>query len=447
MSNPVTAGYVRVSTRHQRDDGDSPASQRQRLEAAGCTSIYEDLAVSGFKLSQRRRAAGFQQLVADIRAGRVDRLLAVRLDRLARRDQIVIELAELCHHHGVEFATLTGGPVSISSATGWLQLKVQSIFGEHYSRALSEAVRGGYQGLHAAGIPARSANSLPFFLQRIPGTRHGVEPSPHWHHARHAVEQVLAGAWSPSEAGVYLAKRCGIRGEGHTTKRWMAKPAMVGHMARADGTIILRDVWPALVSEHEHQQLRLILESSKGRRVPADGPVRLLTGICRCAICNGAMAYQVVTPRQITYHYLRCRRAGCDKRGVHAGPVWDAITEQLDARLELLVQRRAAADGVIDEPVEVTTWRRELAAREAMPEDLRQPADEARIAELRSLIAAAEQTPAAAEDWWPGGLAAGSVQFWTQRDEAEINADLRRLIRWVPVDPRTGEAGNPAWVT
>ena len=442
----IVAGYVRVSSAHQRDDSDSPASQRQRLEAAGCTHIYEDLAVSGFKLAQRRKAAAFQQLLTDIAAGRITKLLAVRLDRLARRDQIVIELAELCQTHQVEFATLSGGVVNISSANGWLQVKVQSLFGEHYSRWLSEAVRGGYAGLHRAGIPARSAQSLPFFLQRIPGTRHGIEPSPHWDHARHAVEQVLQGAWAAAEAGLYLNQRCGIRGESSAVKRWMKSPAAVGHLATgAEQTVVIRNAWPALMTEAEQHRLMSALANTHGRRVERERPPKLLTGICRCALCHGSMNYERLQRRGRVYSYLRCRRVGCDRHGVAAGPVWDVITAQLDAHIQKLVQQRAMAAGVVEEPAEVTTWRRELLAREALPVELRQPSDERRIAELRGLITAAETMPIVSEDWWPDGMAAGSVQFWSQRPEAEINADLRRLIRAVTVDPSTSTVVETAW--
>lgn len=441
----IVAGYIRVSSARQRDESDSPASQRQRLEAAGCTRIYQDLAVSGFKLEQRRRAAGFHQLQSDIRAGRVSRLLAVRLDRVARRDQLVIEMAELCQTHGVEFATLAGGPINVSTATGWLQVKVQSIFGEHYSRALGESIRAGYDGLHRAGIPARSAASLPFHLQRKPDTRHGVEPSPHWHAARQAIELLLAGSWTVAQAGKYLHQQVGIRGDSGDLKRWLRAPSLAGHMAKRDGTIVLRDVWPALVDEAERARLLELLEATRGRRrMPT--PARLLTGICRCAICQSTMSYEAVRKPSATYWYLRCRRNTCIRRTVAAGPVWEFITDRLDARIQELVMRRALAAGTVEEPAEVTTWRRELLAREALPMELRQPSDARRIADLQSLIQAAEQMPEMVEEWWPDGIAVGSVQFWSQRSEPDINADLRRLIRWVPVDPRSGEVGEPAWM-
>jgi hypothetical protein len=77
--------------------------------------------------------------------------------------------------------------------------------------------------------------------------------------------------------------------------------------------------------------------------------------------------------------------------------------------------------------------------------ELRQSADEKRVQELQRLIAAADTTPMAVEEWWPDGLAVGSVQFWSQRPEHEINADLRRLVAEVLVDPSTSAVVKTDW--
>jgi hypothetical protein len=55
--------------------------------------------------------------------------------------------------------------------------------------------------------------------------------------------------------------------------------------------------------------------------------------------------------------------------------------------------------------------------------------------------------PEPVEDWWPDGLAAGSLQFWSQRPETEINADLSRIIRAAVVSPQTGQLARVDWAT
>lgn len=439
----VVAGWIRVSTAHQRDDSESPANQRQQLEAAGCQRFYQDLAVSGFLLEQRRRRArDFERLCADIAAGQIREVVAVRSSRLIRRDHLLIQFAELCQQHGVTLRFLQGGVVDVRTASGWLKTKIIGAFDEHYSRALSEAIRSGFDALHARGIPARSARALPFHLERTPGTRHGVQPSPHWPHARHAVERYLAGEWSTCQAAAHLYQTCGWRSTSSEFVKWCKRPAIAGHMAaRVKGQedrIILHDCWPALVSSEEWALLRARIAAGRRQRPASPTHPRLLSGVCCCALCGGKLAYVSTTnPRGARYWFLRCRRQGCITTTISAPPIWEAILDHLDARTEALVVRRAADAGVRQEPPEVITWRRELAAREALPPEMQQDADRLRIQELQGLIAAAAAMPDLIEDWWPEGLAAGSLQFWTGRPEHEINADLRRLVRAAIVDPAT----------
>lgn len=442
----IHAGYIRVSSGRQRDRSDSPASQRQRLADAGCTAFYQDLAVSGFRVQQRRKACDFARLLDDIRGGRIRSLKATRLDRMARRDPLLMELAELCTQHGVTFSTLAGGVVDVSTATGWLTTKVQSVFAEHFSRALSESIRSGYAGLHAAGIPARSAASLSFHLQREPDTRHGVIPSPHWPHARHAVEQLISGAWNPAQVAAHLERTCGRSWASGEARRWLRRPGLAGHMATAKGKILIPNAWPALVTDEEHQQIIAILDATKGRRPVQRERAGLLSGICRCARCDGLLRFERVRRPQGTYLYLRCRKPSCKGGSVAAAPVWEQLLNQLDAHLSVLVARRAADAGQHQEPPEVQAWRRELEVRRLLPADIRQPADEQRIQELEGLMAAAAGVPALVEDWWPDGLSVGSLQFWSERPEQEINADLSRIMRAAIVDLTNGAVVRVDWI-
>lgn len=437
---PYIAGYVRVSSAQQRDESDSPANQRQLLQVAGCERIYQDLAVSGYCLAHRRAATDFARLSADIEARLVREVVAVRLDRLARRDQLVIELAELCQSRGVILRTLQGGVVDVSTASGWLSTKIHGVFGEHYSRALSDSIRGGFAALHARGIPARSARALPFHLEREPGTRHGVQASPHWPDARHTVERYLSGDWSTGQCAGHLYKRLGWRGTSAEWGKWCRRPSIAGHMGRRDGSIIIADCWPALVSAHEWRQLRDRLDRNRSHRKHAPDQPRLLSGVCSCALCGGKLAYISVKGKGSNlsrYFFLRCRRQGCVTRTISAPPIWEEILDRLDQRTAELVRLRATDAGTRQEPPEVAAWRRELSAREALPPELRQLADDRRVQELRGLLATAATVPDFAEDWWPDGLAAGSLQFWTGRPEMEINRDLRRLIDRAVVDPST----------
>lgn len=446
----MIGGYIRVSSAKQRDASDSPASQRQRLRDAGATVFFEDLAVSGYKLEQRRKAAQFRQLQQAIRQRQITKLIATRLDRIARRDAVVLELAELCESHGVEFVTLGSGKVDTSTASGWLSVKMQLVIAEHFSRQLSENIRHGYQGLHAQGIPARSAASLPFHLQREPGTRHGVIEGPAWDDARRVVNQLLAGRWTPPQAARFLYERHGTHGDPKTVASWLLAPSLAGHFAKRDGVILIRDCWPALVNDLEHQQLRELLSRRK-RWVQSQAKDRqplALSGLCVCGECQGTMSYHVAVRKGVRYAYVRCSRMTCSRRNMRAEPIERQLHEQLGGHLDRLIEQQAEGLKLVTPSPELTAWRRELLAREAIPVEFRQPADQQRIQQLQQLVSSAGNLKGAIDQGELMQLRSRvlDVEGWFDRPEVDRNTDLRQLVRSVTVEPETRRIAAVNWV-
>ncbi|MEB3332360.1 MAG: recombinase family protein [Synechococcaceae cyanobacterium] len=445
------AGYIRVSSSRQADEGDSPQNQQARLEQAGATRFFADPGVSGFKLEKRRSVAGLEALKAAIRAGEVSRLLCTRLDRIGRRDEIVLELADLCEQQGVEFLSLASGAVDTTSASGWLSVKVQLLLGEHYSRALSESIAGGYRGAWARGVPARGP--LPFHLQRAEGTearQHQFVPSPAWGDARRAVELLLAGGTTSEVAAL-------LREAGHIRSRsgvlyWLRSPVLAGHAADyRQRRIRLPNAAPALVSQAEFDAIQERLAAnrkrwganaaSRGSRAPTITP---LSGLCRCSLCGHMLcqhrrgsrrnAAGVLTPGPWA---LRCVTDGC--------PACSWVQSAIETALGALLRER------VDEAVEhvMRPWhqrqrkpsaeelklRQELQLRLKLPEELRQPSDRERILELRSLIAALETARP------PGGKVGPFTLESVERVEREL---LLRSMRGDPSDPEEDSLGDDA---
>lgn len=449
-------GYIRVSSRAQRDQSDSPASQRQRLTDAGATIIFEDLAVSGYRLNQRRKAVEFQRMWRAIETGQLRRLLATRLDRFARRDQIVLELAQHCERHGVEFVTLGSGAVDTSTATGWLSVKVQLMFAEHYSRQLSENIKTGFAGLHAQGIPASSGAALPWHLQRDPGTRHGVIRGPGWDDARYAVEQLMAGAWGLTDVARYIHPKHGVMRSHNAVRAWLERPAILGHLVRNQGKadeVVIRDCWPALVTLEEQQQAlwQLGQRGRIGKGRSGARSTKALSGLCVCAACGGTLRLNTRLKVKIQREYLRCINtdgAGhCRSRMAPAGLIERQLHSLLGPHIDQLIRQQAEQRKAIEPPPEVVAWRRELQMREAIPVEFRQPADQARITELQKLISA-------------GSLVAGVDQGellrlqgealdpvrWFDRPGEDRNTDLRALVTKVVVATDERQIARVDWV-
>jgi DNA invertase Pin-like site-specific DNA recombinase len=412
------AGYIRVSSAAQRDQGDSPASQRERLKQAGCTVFYEDLAVSGFRREQRRKAAAYDRLLADIAAGRVARLICTRLDRTGRRDDLVLALVEACDAVGVEFVSLASGTVSTATASDWLSVKVQTMLGEHFSRQLSESIRSGYQGLISAGIPARSSASLPIQLQRMAGTRHGVEPSPDWRACRRLIERFIAGKWTLAKSARFMHRTTRRLTTGKAVASWLRGQHLVGHMARRDGTVLIESCWPAICTASEKAQIDLRLGTRRRTwGINAKRATRSMSGLLRCYSCSRALAYSVTRRPSGDYAYIRCTDPSCPSKraGIRADHLEQALLMQsIGDHLYLISEAAAESSNIKIPSAALLQCQQELRARESLPRQFRTPADVDRISELQRQIRRESLAPA--------------------QLDPEVVAMLDSQLRGVPVD-------------
>jgi DNA invertase Pin-like site-specific DNA recombinase len=335
---PLVAGYIRVSSARQRDASESPANQRLRLQQAGATLIFEDLAISGYRKASRKNAEGWKRLWTAIEQGQVNRLLAVRLDRYGRRDSLVMELAEHCERHGVSFETLGGGAIDLTSPSSWIAVKVELMMAEFYSRQLSANIRAAQAAAIDRKVVAFTSKHLGWQLRRIEGTRHGVEPHPdRWDDARTAVLQYIAGDWSMDAMSAWIYERHGVMKTTGALLKWLHSHNIRGHYGRRDGPVLIANCFPALISEDEADQLELRLKANSRKRGShrAAHYTYPLSGVTRCQHCGSTLNYSCVRKSDGGwYRYLRCpsRQGHCQAAG-RRRPEWQ-IEEALQRRLE-----------------------------------------------------------------------------------------------------------------
>jgi site-specific DNA recombinase len=115
------AAYLRVSTDEQRDSGLGIAAQRSRVRGMAAAKgwpepvEYADEGVSGTKEPRDRPALA--NLLADAKAGKLDAVIVLSLDRLGRKARIVLDLAEQLDSAGVKLISCKES-LDTSTATG-----------------------------------------------------------------------------------------------------------------------------------------------------------------------------------------------------------------------------------------------------------------------------------------------------------------------------------------
>lgn len=158
VQNDCTALYIRVSTQKQADEGFSLDAQKERL-AAFCVAqgwqvspdhIYVDAGISG-KSTDR---AAFQRMMQAAGAGAVKRIVAMKLDRLARNVKDFLGIVEELRGVGCDlvlikesFDTSTPqGKFALTMFAAMAELEAATITERVMTGKVQKAQEGGYNG-------------------------------------------------------------------------------------------------------------------------------------------------------------------------------------------------------------------------------------------------------------------------------------------------------------
>ncbi|MGB8901516.1 MAG: recombinase family protein [Methylocella sp.] len=139
--------YTRKSTEHNLDlEFNSLDAQREACEAyiksqahEGWRLVpdrYDDGGLSGASLDH----PALQDLLADVRAGKIDTVVVYKVDRLTRSLADFAKLVELFDQHGVSFVSITQS-FNTTSSMGRLTLNVLLSFAQFEREVIGERVR------------------------------------------------------------------------------------------------------------------------------------------------------------------------------------------------------------------------------------------------------------------------------------------------------------------
>jgi len=354
---------------------------------------YTDADVSAYKRNVAR--PGYEAMLAELDADRVDVVVAWKLDRLLRRVMDFEKLWERCEVHGANVATVRDGIDTSTPMVGELLPRLMATFAQLESKNLS--VRELRKHEETAKKGGRSGGGhRPFGLSR--DWSELVEPEAAL--IRDAVTRILAGDTMYAIAREW--NDAGIRTP--TGKQWtvqhvvsMLRSPRIAGLREHRGAIVSRGTWPAIVDPADHERLRAILA---GRRRPGAPGRFLLSGLVKCARCESTM---VVRRR----HVDKARMYGCEK-----------------------VNGRAACGGthIMAEPLEALVSEMVLTAIDspALAVELqRLEADDSSAGDVEALRVDEQALEQLARDHYVDHLI-GRAEFLVARDELHARVETTR---------------------
>ena len=423
-STTVIAGvYCRISddrageglgVRRQADDGKAYCAAR----GWEVGDIYVDNDISAY--SGCRRPA-YERLLEDLTAGRVNAVVAWHPDRLHRSPVELEGFIELVEATGAKVGTVKAGEYDLSTPTGRMSARIVGAVAKHESEHKAERIRRKHDELAAAG-EGKGGGTRPFGFNADRVSINEAEAEL----VREAARRVLAGETVRGICSDWTARGVATVTGGtwnpHVLKSLLISGRIAG-LREHHGEVVATAVWPAIITEAEHRQLRAIL-TDPARRTNRGATKYLLTGLVYCASCGAQM---VARPRDDGRRRYVCAKGpgftGCGRAYILAAPLEDLVAEAVILRLD--GPDLAAALGSADED--------EHAER------------------LSDSIAADEQKLSELADMWDGGEIS-KAEWLRLRSKVESRLEgnrraLSRIRRTTALDDFAGRPGalRAAW--
>jgi len=449
--------YTRVSLDRS---GDSTSPERQRAlcvqlaEARGLEVVatYTDSDKSAWKRGVKR--PGWDSLMAAVRRGEVDAVMAYSLTRIGRRVGDLLELSEFLQGHAVDLIVYDQN-LDTSTPGGKVMFTMIAALAQMESEQTSERVKSHHR-LAAENGMMHTGGSRAFGYNKD-GTLNRREAQA----AREAAGRIVRGE-SLGQVSAGLNKRgilttMGNLWTGQQLSQALRSPRMAG--LRVYEGRVLQGKWEAAVPQGEWADTVAELDSRKNKGTGRNVAAHLLTGLVRCGRCgqnlraahfrqaNGQMfdryqcqprvgllncgrnaASKASTDRVVTERFfeflsrVQMRPADEDERSV--AELGSAV-EEAQAKLTRLAQDHYVK-GVLDEG----TF---LAVHDELTKELE---------DLRRALGAVEIEAAMREGAPPAGDREAIEQWWAAASLEDRRAALRRAIDRIIIAPAKHRGGN-----
>ena len=412
--------------------------------------LYIDNGVSAYNVKRRRPA--YERLKDDLRAGRIDAIVAWHPDRMYRQAKELEAVIDLIAETKAKVATVQTGDVDLSSPNGRLVARIGASVAQHESEHKGERVRAWHRQRAEAGLPNGGIRPFGYRPDRL--SIDDAEAAL----IREAAARRLAGETTFAIVSDWNAR--GLRTV--TGKRWTV-PSL-GAVLRGPRIAGLRihrgqlhdGQWPAIIDRADWEQL-CALRGNNGRR--GRPPKYLLTGFVWCGACGSRMNTSATGTRANgkTRTYVcggpQTAHGGCGKVGAHAEKVEAVVAAHVlnsfegapipDRVAERASSPQAASDGLAT--LARLERRLEELEREYSVEGLWTKAKFLKHkTELETKIAAAAAKVATTDELRVDAMLAGISDvrtWWTTAPLDSQRALIGKVIARVVIKP-VGRGGN-----
>ena len=306
MASLTVALYCRVSTDEQAQHGFSIDNQKERL-LAYCKSqgwdnyrLYIDDGCTGTNLDR----PALQRLLGDVHSGVINTVIVYKLDRLSRKQRDVLYLLEdEFERHHVSFRSSTE-PFDTSTPLGKAMLGILAVFAQLERDTIVDRLTTGLRQRVRAGKWSGGRIPFGYTYNRTTGKLDVNRAQADLVQA--LFRRYLRGS-SLSDLASWMASQTNERVFHHSSVRDMLERRLyIGESVFGDA--FSTEIAKPIIDTATFTLVQQEIQKRKDGKLPAGE--YLLTGLLRCASCNGPFIHVIrrnARGNRKTYHLYACK--------------------------------------------------------------------------------------------------------------------------------------------
>ena len=333
--------YVRVSTDDQRDNGYSIDSQLRMIKEYcekndyDIVDVYNDAGHSGKDLMRPE----MQRLLKDIKSKRIDKLIAIKVDRLTRNNYDGFWLLNYCEEHDVKIELILE-PYDVSTANGEMIFGMNLVFGQRERKEIGARTKRAMEEMALEHIHPSKA---PYGYIRNKETGHlEVEPI-EAEVVKEIFELCKQGNSTRGIANIMKDNNAYLKqGKWKSDRVYkiLSNSIYIGifeygkYKRKPQDILRVENYCEPIIDEVTWNATRNVLVKNKHSNYGEY--IHLFSGLVKCPICGEIMSssesFKYPNGKQKVYYHLRCKNHNCNGFGLHYN------TEKIETKLKQVLE-------------------------------------------------------------------------------------------------------------
>ena len=333
--------YVRVSTDDQRDNGYSIDSQLRMIKEYcekndySIVDVYNDAGYSGKDLMRPE----MQRLLADIKSKKIDKLIAIKVDRLTRNNYDGFWLLNYCEEHDVKIELILE-PYDVSTANGEMIFGMNLVFGQRERKEIGARTK---RAMEEMALEKIHPSKAPYGYIRNKETGHlEIEPI-----EAQVVKEIfelckqgnstrnIATIMKDNKAYLKQGKWASDRVYKILTNSIYIGIFEYGKYKRKSQDILrVENYCEPIIDETTWNATRNVLVKNKHSNYGEY--IHLFSGLVKCPICGNIMSssesFKYPNGKLKVYYHLRCKDHNCKGFGLHYN------TEKIESKIKRILE-------------------------------------------------------------------------------------------------------------